>query len=115
MLKILLISISLIISATSLQASEITKKYLVKGMTCGGCEGGVRQSLIHLGELKDSQIVKVDHTSPDAKNNIGHVVVKFDSKDYKNAETDCKLIKAIKKNPGYAMYMDSKNTNPCKL
>lgn len=109
-----LVFVSVLFSG-SLFAETVSKTYLVKGMHCGGCEGGVRQSLIHLGGLKDSQIVKVDHSQPDAEKQIGSVIVKFDKTSYKGKETDCKLVKAIKKNPGYEMYWDTKNTNPCKL
>jgi copper chaperone CopZ len=101
--------------SSSLMATGLTKKYYVKGMHCGGCESGVRASLIELGGLKDAEVVKVDSQTPDAKNQIGHVVIKFTDTKYEGNKTDCKLAKAIKKNPGYELYWDLKDTNPCKL
>lgn len=99
----------------NLSAETLTKDYFVKGMHCGGCESGVRASLIELGGLKEDQVVNVDHMKPDPKNQIGSVKLKFDKASYKGLETDCKLIKAVKKNPGYTMYMSKDNTNPCNL
>lgn len=96
-------------------AETIKKTYFIKGMHCGGCESGVRQSLIHLAGLKDSQIEKVDHTMPDAKKQIGSAIILWEKAEYKGQESDCKLAKAVKKNPGYSLYWDEKNLNPCNL
>lgn len=113
-MKYIVLLASLVFSS-SIFASSTTKKYYVKGMHCGGCESGVRASLIELGGLKDAEVVKVDSQTPDAKNQIGHVVIKFSDTKYEGEITDCKLAKAIKQNPGYDLYWDLKNTNPCKL
>ncbi|MFK8138557.1 MAG: heavy-metal-associated domain-containing protein [Bdellovibrionales bacterium] len=100
---------------SSLCAEMIEKTYFVKGMHCGGCESGVKQSLLHLAGVKKEQIVEVTYSKPDPDNEIGSVVLKFNKDDYKGKATDCKLAKAIKKNPGYDLYWEKGNQNPCKL
>ncbi|MEC9282344.1 MAG: hypothetical protein VX642_06500 [Bdellovibrionota bacterium] len=111
----LLISLLFMVFSVVLNAEVLEKTYLIKGMHCGGCESGVRQSFIHLGGLKDEQIKLVDHTKPDIKNKIGTAVVLWEKSEYKGQESDCKLAKAVKKNPGYVLYWDEKNQNPCNL
>ena len=106
--------IGLYLLALPLLADDfIEKKYLVKGMHCGGCESGVRQSLKELGGLTDEQIVRVDHKEPNAKERIGHVIVRWPKASYKGKASDCQLVAAVKKNPGYQMYWDEAQSNPC--
>lgn len=90
------------------------RNYLIKGMTCSGCEYSVKKALNRAGITKD-QILEVDSESPDPKNKIGHAKVKFMLGQYKGAETDCKIVKEIRDNPGYVAYWDNSNTDPCGI
>jgi len=83
-------------------------------MTCAGCSFGVRESLLNLG-LNENQIVEVDHKTPDPKNQIGHATIRFAKSEYNGLVTDCALIKAVKASPGYTMYLDKANQDPCSL
>jgi copper chaperone CopZ len=90
----------------------IERYYYIKGMTCGGCAFGVKQALKKAG-LSKQQIIEVDYSSPDPDNQIGHAKVAFAKADYLGIETDCKIIKTIKKSPGYIAYWDKKIQTPC--
>ena len=107
--------IFLVLFSVSLKAETLEKTYFIKGMHCSGCESGVRQSFIHLGGLKEQQIIRVDHSTPDAENQIGSAIVLWEKSEYKGKESDCKLAKAVKKNPGYILFWDRENQNPCNL
>lgn len=96
------------------QENSIERDYLVKGMTCDGCVFGVKKALSRAGLSKD-QIIDVDYKKPDPENKIGHAKVKFSKNQYQGKETDCKIVKEIKENPGYIAYWDQANTNPCGL
>ncbi|MFT6068078.1 MAG: mercuric ion transport protein [Bacteriovoracaceae bacterium] len=78
----------------------------IEGMTCGGCELGVRKALKRAG-LTDSEILNVDHSSPKPKENIGSAVIKV------SEEVSCKVIKEIKQSPGYIAFWSFDNKNPC--
>jgi len=84
------------------------KTLYVEGMTCGGCEIGVREALKRAG-LSDQQILSVDHTNPNPKKNIGSAVIKISD------ELGCKIIKEIKSSPGYIAYWSFENKDPCNL
>jgi len=94
--------------------ASVERNYLVKGMTCGGCVFGVKKALKRAG-LSSDQIVEVDHKTPDPDNKIGHAKVRFPKDLYKGQETDCRIVKEIRENPGYLAYWDAKNTDPCGL
>lgn len=96
------------------QENVIERDYLVKGMTCDGCIFGVKKALGRAGLSKD-QIIDVDYKKPDPEHKIGHAKVKFPKDQYKGQETDCKIVKEIKGNPGYIAYWDPTNTDPCGL
>ena len=78
----------------------------IKGMTCGGCELGVREALKRAG-LKDTEILNIDHSSPKPKESIGSAVIKVSD------EAGCKVIKEIKESPGYVAFWSFDNKNPC--
>lgn len=78
----------------------------IEGMTCGGCELGVRKALKRAG-LKDSQILSVDHSKPNPKKNIGQAIIKV------SEGFTCKVIKEIKESPGYLAYWSFENKKPC--
>jgi len=93
---------------------EIERYYFVKGMNCGGCVFGVKNSLKKAG-LDKNQIIEVDHSTPDPANNIGHAKVKFPADQYKGITTDCKVAKQIRDDLGYSAYWDKSNSDPCGL
>lgn len=92
----------------------IARDYLVKGMTCGGCVFGVKRALERAG-LSKNQILEVDYRKPDPERSIGHAKVSFPRDQFKGKETDCKIIEAIRKSPGYLAYLDASDTDPCHL
>lgn len=96
------------------KTQTIERDYLVKGMTCAGCVFGVKKALGRAGLEKD-QIIDVDYSKPDPEHKIGHAKVRFQESKYRGQETDCKIIKEIKDNPGYVAYLDPGNTDPCGL
>ena len=102
---ILLTSISQAQNNTKTSIGKIKTLY-IEGMTCGGCELGVRKALKRAG-LKGDQILSVDHSSPNPKKNIGSAVIKVPEK------LSCKIITEIKASPGYIAYWSFDNKNPC--
>jgi len=107
-----LIAVTFMMGNIALSDEWIERDYLVKGMTCGGCVFGVKAALKRAG-VESAQILEVDYKTPDPKNKIGHAKVKFNKSDYKGQETDCKIVSAIRDNPGYQAFWDLKNTDPC--
>lgn len=99
---------------SEVKSQSVERYYFVKGMTCGGCVFGVKKALQRAGLSKD-QILEVDYSTPDAANQVGHAKVKFPADQYKGAETDCKIAKEIKSNPGYLVYWEKSNTDPCGI
>lgn len=96
----------------SASQGKIIKTYFVEGMTCGGCELGVREALKKSG-VKEENILSVDHSQPDPKNKIGMATVQFEKASYRGSETDCKIVEEIKKSPGYIAFWDMSDRNPC--
>ncbi|MBI3535697.1 MAG: heavy-metal-associated domain-containing protein [Deltaproteobacteria bacterium] len=90
------------------------RDYFVKGMTCGGCVFGVKKALNRAG-IENSQIIDVDYKKPDPDKKIGHAKVRFSKGSHKGLETDCKIAREIKNNPGYIAYWDQANPDPCGL
>lgn len=103
-------------SATeSAQNSEtIERDYLVKGMTCAGCVFGVKKALERAG-VSRSEIIAVEFDNPDPTNSIGHAKVRFLKGKYNGKDTDCKIAKEVFSNPGYQVFWDKAEQNPCKL
>lgn len=99
--------------AEKAKEQSVERYYFVKGMTCGGCVFGVKKALQRAG-IEKSQILEVDYATPDPENKIGHAKVKYSKDQYNGTETDCKIVKEIRNNPGYIAYWDSKNTDPCE-
>ncbi|RMG39248.1 MAG: heavy-metal-associated domain-containing protein [Candidatus Dadabacteria bacterium] len=93
---------------------KLERYYYVKGMTCAGCVFGVKAALKRAG-IGSNQIGEVTYKSPDPEHQIGHAVVRFSKEEYKGLQTDCKIIREIKKSPGYLAYTDPANPNPCNL
>jgi len=85
-----------------------TKTLYVEGMTCGGCEIGVREALRRAG-LSDKEILSVDHSNPFPDKKIGSAIIKI------NKEAECKIIKEIKTSPGYIAYWSFEDKDPCHL
>ncbi|MBI4404725.1 MAG: heavy-metal-associated domain-containing protein [Deltaproteobacteria bacterium] len=81
---------------------EITRTYQVEGMTCGGCEAGIKLSLKGAGFGKN--VLSVSHEN-------GRVMMQFAPEEF-GKDTDCKIIKAIQSR-GYIAYVDASNKNPC--
>lgn len=100
--------------ASESEAVTVERDYLIKGMTCAGCVFGVKKALNRAG-VEKSQIEEVDYRKPDPEHKIGHAKVKFFKDQYKGKETDCKIVKEIRDNPGYSAYWDSSNSDPCAL
>lgn len=100
-----------LISLTSCQASDkdsknlsdqnlISKKYFVKGMTCGGCIVGVKMALNKSEELEIS----------DKEIGVGEATLKFKKKNYKSATTDCAVTKSIEKVTEFKVFLDKEHT-----
>lgn len=107
------------LKSTSAYAAEtkpqtIERDYFVKGMTCGGCVSGVKKALSRAG-IEKNQIIDVDYSKPDPEHKIGHAKIRFSESQYRGQETDCRIIKEIKDNPGYIAYLDPANTDPCNI
>ncbi len=105
---------SVLAAEKTVQAETVERTLFIKGMTCSGCVFGVKSALERAGISKD-QIIEVDYKKPDRENKIGHAKLKLSASQYKTGETDCRIIKEIKKNPGYVAYWDASNTDPCNL
>ena len=84
------------------------KTLYIKGMTCGGCEAGVRSALDRAG-LRKEQILSVDHTSPNPEKSIGSAVIKIPE------SLECNVIAEIKKSPGYIAFWSFNDKDPCNL
>lgn len=102
---ILLSSISEAKNQSSDSQAKVKTLY-IKGMTCGGCELGVREALKKAG-IKDEEILNVDHSSPKPQESIGSAVIKISD------VLGCKVIKEIKESPGYEAFWSFDNRNPC--
>ena len=102
---ILLSSISQAQNQPTSSSGKIKTLY-IEGMTCGGCELGVRKALERAG-LNDAEILSVDHSSPKPEENIGSAIIKV------SEEIRCKVIKEIKESPGYVAFWSFDNRNPC--
>lgn len=100
--------------AEKAKEESVERYYFVKGMTCGGCVFGVKKALQRAG-IEKSQILEVDYATPDPENKTGHAKVQYPKDQYKGTETDCKIVKEIRSNPGYMAYWDNKNPDPCGL
>lgn len=96
------------------QTETFERDYLVKGMTCRGCVFGVKKALSR-ADVSKEQIEEVAYNKPDPEHKIGHAKVKFSKDQYKGQETECKIVKEIKENPGYIAYWDASNPDPCGL
>ena len=109
---ILLMSSPIILSSVSqAENKKITAEgkvmtLYIEGMTCGGCELGVREALKRAG-LKDSAILSVDLAERSPKKSIGQAIIKI-SNDF-----TCKVVKEIKESPGYLAYWSFENKKPC--
>lgn len=82
--------------------NPISKTYTIEGMTCGGCEVGLKISLKKAGFTKNIQ--KLSHKT-------GTLEMQFDAKEF-TKETDCKVIKAIQEK-GYLAYTDAAPKGSC--
>lgn len=96
------------------EAAVSERDYLIQGMTCSGCEFGVKKALGRAGVGK-SQIAVVDYKKPEPDKKIGHAKIKFLKDQHKGLETDCRIVKEIRENPGYIAYWDASNADPCGL
>lgn len=101
-------------SEVTQEEDQVERDYLVKGMTCSGCVFGVKKALERAG-VPRSEILAVEYNKPDPVNSIGHAKVRFPKSEYKGKETDCKIAKEILSNPGYQVFWDKADQNPCKL
>ncbi|MAF76678.1 MAG: hypothetical protein CME60_00850 [Halobacteriovoraceae bacterium] len=83
----------------------ISKKYFVKGMTCGGCILGVKVA------LKKAESLKIE----DKEISVGVTDLKFEKKNYLPEKTDCEVSKAIEKFTEFKVFMDKEHTKKaCK-
>lgn len=98
----------------SQKTDSIERDYLVKGMTCSGCVFGVKKALERAG-VSRTEVIAVEYDKPDPANSIGHAKVRFPKNEYKGKETDCKIAKEVLSNPGYQLFWDKADQNPCKL
>ncbi len=78
----------------------VSKKYFVKGMTCGGCIIGVKTALNKSEELSIA----------DKNIDVGEAVLKFEEKNYKEAATDCAVTKSIEKVTEFKVFLDKEHT-----
>ncbi|MDP7320700.1 MAG: hypothetical protein QF441_08840 [Bacteriovoracaceae bacterium] len=94
---ILLISL---LPASGYSEEVVSKKYFVKGMTCGGCILGVKVA------LKKSDNLKIE----DKEISVGVADLKFEKKNYVAEKTDCEVSKAIEKFTEFKVFMDEKHS-----
>lgn len=93
------ISIIIFLVSFSINAEEqVTKKYYVKGMTCGGCILGVKVALKKEARLN---IKKQDIS-------VGIAELSFLKDEYKKDKTDCTVTKAVEKYTEFSVYLDEK-------
>ena len=78
----------------------ISKKYFVKGMTCGGCIFGVKMAL---GKSETLKIVDKDIE-------VGQATLQFDKKNYEASTTDCEVTKSIEKETEFKVFLDKDHT-----
>ena len=78
----------------------VSKKYYVKGMTCGGCILGVKTALNKSEELK---IV-------DKKIDVGSATIQFSKDFYQSNDIDCKVTKSIESVTEFKVFLDIKHT-----
>jgi len=78
----------------------ISKKYFVKGMTCGGCIIGVKTAL---GKAHSLNILDKDIE-------VGLATLQFDKKSYKESITDCEVTKSIEKVTEFKVFLDKEHT-----
>lgn len=78
----------------------VTKKYFVKGMTCGGCIIGVK---IALNQATEFNIT-------DKKIEVGEVILKFEKENYKEEKIDCSITKTIEKVTEFKVFLDKEHT-----
>ncbi len=109
-------SLSNIAMAAEIKSEALVSErdYLIQGMTCSGCEFGVKKALARAG-VEKNQIDVVDARSPEPEKKIGHAKIKFAIGQHKGFKTDCRIVKEIRENPGYIAYWDASNTDPCGL
>lgn len=77
----------------------ISKKYFVKGMTCGGCIVGVKAALNKSANLKIS----------DKDIDVGEATLKFEKSNYKEAITDCEVRTTIEKVTEFKVFLDKEH------
>ena len=83
----------------------VTRKYFVKGMTCGGCILGVKVA------LNKAESLKIE----DKEISVGVADLKFSKKNYLSEKTDCEVSKAIEKFTEFKVFMDKGHTKKaCK-
>lgn len=74
----------------------VSKKYFVKGMTCGGCILGVKTALNKSEKLK---IVKKEI-------GVGEATLKFEKSNYSQKITDCEVRTTIEKVTDFKVFLD---------
>ena len=112
MRKIFIITILIFVSSCNANDKEISdaknfvsKKYFVKGMTCGGCIFGVKTALNKSTKLKIS--------NKDIE--VGEAILKFEKDNYKESTTDCEVTKTIEKVTEFKVFLDKDHTKrACK-
>lgn len=95
----LLSFLSLIFILSYLHASNgemISKKYYVKGMTCGGCIISAKIALNKSDKLRIKE----------KKISVGEAVLTFHQSDYKQRETDCNITKAVEQYTEFQVFLD---------
>jgi copper chaperone CopZ len=109
-MKVLFLMMTLL-ALTSCQANDskkdivsakdmVSKKYFVKGMTCGGCIFGVKTAL---GKAESLHIIDKDIE-------VGTATLQFDKNNYNANETDCAVTKSIEKVTEFKVFLDKEHT-----
>jgi len=109
-MKILILIITLL-NFTSCQANDdkkgitekkdiVSKKYFVKGMTCGGCILGVKTA------LNKSEKLKIIDNDID----VGEATIHFEKNNYEESKTDCAVTKSIEKVTEFKVFLDKEHT-----
>jgi mercuric ion transport protein len=99
--------LSTVSQAKSTKTATKVRTLYIEGMTCAGCELGVRKALERSG-IKSVNILTVDHSTPNPEKNIGSAIINV------SESLNCKIIKEIKKSPGYIAYWSLENKKPCE-
>ena len=100
---------------SGLAAEMVNRRYVVHGMHCEGCIGGVKFGLKNAGVLEtDILKVELDEKAIAGGEKKGYASVRLEKSRYKGKETDCAIVRSIRA-AGYEASWDEKQKDPCNF